>query len=217
MIGLWTFKAYIVDSTGSNSATMTGNVLINPQLTAGLLTGIQHGHRQRPGLASDCRRTHRRLNSPYTYNWFNAANCGGTNIGSGATLLVSPLATNTYSFNSVDSATTKNVVCSASNTVTRETTAPTLRSDLQRASIRHRNQLDRFSGEHCYGQRTRHRRQRHLQLPVDAQRRGRDRRGRRRCRILLYTYYSGSRRLPIQRGREQTPTRCLSCRRQPTP
>ena len=55
---------------------------------------------------------------PYTYNWFNAANCGGTNIGSGSTLLVNPASTTIYSFNSVDSATTKNVVCSASNTVT---------------------------------------------------------------------------------------------------
>ena len=56
--------------------------------------------------------------SPFTYSYFSQASCAGASIGSGTTLLVNPSSTTTYSFNSVDSATTKNVVCSASNTIT---------------------------------------------------------------------------------------------------
>jgi len=56
--------------------------------------------------------------APYTISYFSQASCAGTSIGSGATLSVSPTSTTTYSYNSVDSATTKNVVCSASNSIT---------------------------------------------------------------------------------------------------
>lgn len=54
----------------------------------------------------------------YTFNWFSQANCAGSSFASGVSTTVSPLASNTYSFNSVDSASTANVVCSASNTIT---------------------------------------------------------------------------------------------------
>ncbi|MDE1768167.1 MAG: hypothetical protein KGH62_02260, partial [Candidatus Micrarchaeota archaeon] len=54
---------------------------------------------------------------PYTINYFSQAACAGASIGSGASLLVSPTITTTYSYNSVDSSSTKNVACSSSNTV----------------------------------------------------------------------------------------------------
>jgi hypothetical protein len=56
--------------------------------------------------------------TPYgTINWFSQAACGGTPIGTGTSISVSPLVTTTYSFNTVDSATANNILCS-SNTVT---------------------------------------------------------------------------------------------------
>ncbi|MCL5413517.1 MAG: hypothetical protein M1569_03900 [Candidatus Marsarchaeota archaeon] len=61
--------------------------------------------------------------SPYTIDWFDAASCSGTSIGSGATLIVNPTSTTTYSFNSMDSATANTVQCSGSNTIT--VSAPT--------------------------------------------------------------------------------------------
>jgi PGF-pre-PGF domain-containing protein len=56
--------------------------------------------------------------SPYTYNWFANGACTQPSVATGTTYLVNPTSSTTYSFNSVDSATTANVVCSASNTVT---------------------------------------------------------------------------------------------------
>lgn len=56
--------------------------------------------------------------SPVSYNYFSQASCGGASIGSGASILVNPSSTTTYSFNAVDSATTPISVCSASNTIT---------------------------------------------------------------------------------------------------
>jgi hypothetical protein len=64
---------------------------------------------------------------PYTFHWFSQASCAGTSFGSGSSISVSPLVSNTYSFNAVDSATTPNSICSASNTVT-VNSAPTLTS-----------------------------------------------------------------------------------------
>ena len=56
--------------------------------------------------------------APYTISYFKGI-CNTANfVGSGASLLVSPTVTTSYRYNSIDSATTKNVVCSATNTVT---------------------------------------------------------------------------------------------------
>ncbi len=54
----------------------------------------------------------------YTINWFNQGGCGGPSQGTGTTLSVSPASTTTYSYNVVDSATSANVACSASNSIT---------------------------------------------------------------------------------------------------
>ena len=54
----------------------------------------------------------------YTFYWFNQAGCAGSSFASGPTTSVTPLASNTYSFNSVDSSAEPESVCSASNTVT---------------------------------------------------------------------------------------------------
>ena len=114
-----TYSYNVVDSatTPSQACTASGDlVTVNPTLSAGLLTesntAIDSG--QATTLTS-----HASGGTPgLTINWFNAANCGGSYLASGTTYTTNPGGTTIYSYNVVDSATTKNVVCSASNTVT---------------------------------------------------------------------------------------------------
>ena len=55
----------------------------------------------------------------YTVSWFTNGACTAPSFATGTTTLVNPsTGTVTYTYNSVDSATTKNVVCSASNSIT---------------------------------------------------------------------------------------------------
>ena len=56
--------------------------------------------------------------SPYAINWFSQANCAGTSFRTGTSISVSPSSNAVYSYNSIDSATTANSMCSASNTIT---------------------------------------------------------------------------------------------------
>ena len=53
----------------------------------------------------------------YHFNWFNQANCNGPSFASGTTTVVTPPQNAIYSFNVVNSASTNNVICSASNSI----------------------------------------------------------------------------------------------------
>ncbi len=114
--GTWPFTAYVLDSSGTRTISSTNTLTINLIQTPGLITesntAITSGQYSR--LTSNPSGG----TSPYTINWFDAASCSGTSIGSGSTLLVDPTSDTTYSFNSLDSASANTVECSASNTVT---------------------------------------------------------------------------------------------------
>ena len=114
-----TIKANVIitDSKPSSANSVyTGTLTINTAQVAGTLT--ESNTIIDVGQSSTLTGNPSGGTTPYTISYFSQASCGGTSIGSGATLSVSPTVPTTYSYNSVDSATTKNVVCSASNSIT---------------------------------------------------------------------------------------------------
>ncbi|MCL5412838.1 MAG: hypothetical protein M1569_00325, partial [Candidatus Marsarchaeota archaeon] len=125
--GTWTLYGFVQDNGtniyyyGSNNLAFSNTITIDPAQSQGIITesntAITSGDYSR--LTSNPSGG----TSPYTIDWFEAAGCSGTSIGSGSTLLVDPTSTTTYSFNSLDSATANTVECSGSNTIT--VSAPT--------------------------------------------------------------------------------------------
>ncbi len=89
--------------------------------------------------------------SPYTIDYFAEADCAGSSIGTGASVLVSPSYTTTYSYNSVDSATTPNSICSASNTIT-VNSAPSITISNPANTLADQNQYESFNGVISGGQ-----------------------------------------------------------------
>jgi hypothetical protein len=124
--GVWTIKAYAGDANGdtSPSPTLTNTITINPALVAGVLTEtntvIDNNQYSSLGASSTGG------SGSVSYNFFTGAGCVNANfLGSGSSYVVNPSSPTSYSFNGVDSATTKNVVCSSTNTITVRST-PTL-------------------------------------------------------------------------------------------
>ena len=117
VFGLWVFTINVIDAGAANTLSSSNTVKINPALTSGTAL-TQSNTVLDTGQAVTLTSNPAGGSSPYVINWFRQAACAGTSIGTGSSFSESPLASNTYTYNVVDSATTNSVVCSASNTVT---------------------------------------------------------------------------------------------------
>ena len=114
-----TYSYNVVDSATTKSSVCSAgtSITVNPALVAGTLTEsntvIDNGQYSRlTGNPSGGT-----VGSGYTLNYFSQAACAGSSFASGASTLVNPSSTTTYSYNVVDSATTPRAICSAANTV----------------------------------------------------------------------------------------------------
>ena len=114
--GPWTFTFNAIDSA-ANVLSTSNVVIIHSALTSGTAL-TQSNTVLDVGQTVTLTSNPAGGSSPYVINWFRSGSCAGTSIGTGSSFSESPSASNTYTYNVVDSATTNSVVCSASNTVT---------------------------------------------------------------------------------------------------